>query len=538
MRDAVPTRAPARIRGPLAAVACAVVAAGLLHGGQAQAVQPRPGAGATAGAQAGPEDAPLIDSGSAAGRKFRASGRLVGGGGTTCTATLVHASGKPDPAAKALVLSNGHCVSDTMGTNEVLVDRPAEPDWTFTPAYFHDNPTAHRTFPVERVAYATMKGIDVSVLQLLATYGELARMNVTPRTLAAARPTPGTPLQAAHAPTDGVDPDRQFLRLSACEVTGSSVALHEHTWLWRDFTRTDCLGISGGSSGGPVTTADGERIVGMLNTVSTPGYLGCGLGRPCEGGAPGLVVPKDNTVYATPVDAVASCLDATGLRLDRDGCGLDRGEQVDVTSSGQQTRSETPQGPARWDAKVTPHTGAHHAYVAFKTGPFGAVDCTDPRGYTRPRPLPAAGVEYTGLLPKRDNLYVLCAVGGPDARPGGGAWAKSLRHPSYAYARVDNTPPAVAPQADIQHFGEGADSTYWVRPVHLPWEITSYKVKYGPKSGTDCSAPEGYRPYLGIPASLKGSEAPWTYCAIGYDNAGNATPPAAFAVGRAVSPRP
>ncbi|WKK23861.1 trypsin-like peptidase domain-containing protein [Streptomyces olivoreticuli] len=530
MRDAFLPRVLARIRGPLAVGACGVVAAGMIYGGQAQAVQP-PRDGVRAGAQADPEDAPLIDSGSAAGRKFRSSGRLVGGGGTTCTATLVHAPGKPDPGAKAIVLSNGHCVSDTMKTNEVVVDQPAGPDWSFTPAYFHDNAAEHKAFPVERVAYATMKGIDVSVLQLSATYGELARLDVTPRTLATARPAPGTPLQAAHAPTDGVDPDRRYLRLSACKVTASSVALHEYTWLWRDFTRTDCLGISGGSSGGPVTTASGEQIVGMLNTVSTPGYLGCGLGRPCEGSASGLVVPKDNTVYATPVDAVASCLDGTGLRLDRSGCRLDRGEQVDVASSGQHTQSNTPQGPARWDARVTPRKDAHHAYAAFKTGPFGAVDCTDPRGYTRPRPLPATGLAYTELLPKHDNLYVLCAVGGPDARLGGGEWAKSLAHPSYAYARVDNTPPTVAPQVDIQQFGTGADSSYWVRPVYMPWEITSYKVKYGPKGGTDCSDPEGYRPYLGVPASLKGSEGPWTYCAIGYDNADNPTPPSAFTIG-------
>ncbi|MFI1970676.1 hypothetical protein BLA24_04925 [Streptomyces cinnamoneus] len=522
MRDAV----PARIRTTLARGVSGFIAVGLLWGSPARAQET--GADTPAARSAAAQEAPLLDAASPVGERFRSSGRLVGGGGTTCTATLVHAPGKPDPRRKALILSNGHCVSDTMKTNEVTVDQPAGGDWTFTPAYFHDNASEHKTFPVEHVVYATMKDIDVSVLRISATYGELAKLNVTPRTLATAPPAPGTALHAVHAPTDGVEEGKRFLRLSTCRVTGSPVALHEYTWLWKGFARTDCLGISGGSSGGPVTAAGGDQLIAMLNTVATPGYLGCGLGRPCEGGAAGLTEPKDDTVYATPVDAVASCLENADLRLDRPGCRLDRGEQVDVASSGQHTRSETPQGPARWDAHVTPADARRHAYVAFKTGPFGATDCTRPEGYSTPRRLPRSGLDHTGLLPKEDNLYVLCAVGGPDATAHGKGWAASFAHPSSAYARVDNTPPSVAPKLDVQRFDHESGPVHWVRPVYAPWELTSYKIKYGPKAATDCADPQGYRPYVGVPTTLKVSEGPWTYCAIGYDNADNPTLPAAF----------
>ncbi|MFF4403065.1 trypsin-like peptidase domain-containing protein [Streptomyces sp. NPDC001404] len=524
MRDTVPHRRGIRrgirrgLRRTFATGAAGLVVAGLSWGAPAQA--------ATPGREAAAQEAPLLDSGSAAGRKFRSTGRLVGGDGTTCTATVIHSSARPDPAQKALILSNGHCVSDVMKTNEVVADRAAPEGWTFTPAYFHDNTAEQRTFSVDRVVYATMKGIDVSVLRISATYGDLAKLGVTPRTPAAHRPAQGTRLQAAHAPADGVEEGKRFLRLSECAATGTGVALHEYTWLWRDFVRTDCRGISGGSSGGAVTTVDGTELVGMLNTVSTPGYFGCGLGRPCEGGASGLVVPPDDTVYVTPVDAVASCLDGAGLQLDRPGCRLDRGEQVEVTSSGQQTQNTTPQGPARWDAHVTPLDGRRHAYVAFKTGPFGATDCTRREGYSRPQDLPAKGLNYSELLPGRDNLYVLCAVGGPDATAQGAAWARSFAHPSYAYARVDNTPPTVAPEVNVQRFDDEPDGTvYWVRPVYAPFEITSYRIKYGPKAATHCADPDGYHYFLGIPASLKASEGPWTYCAIGYDNADNPTPP-------------
>ncbi|MFC5720562.1 hypothetical protein ACFP1Z_10355 [Streptomyces gamaensis] len=525
MNDTVRTRIPrTRLRAALAAGAAGAVAAGLLWTAPAHAAEPPQQSGA-----------PLIDAGSAAGQKFRSSGRLVGGGGTTCTATVVAASAKPDPAQKALVISNGHCVNDNLRTNEVLVDQPVPEDWqkwTFTPAYFHDNTAEQKTFDVERIAYATMKDIDVSVLRLSATYGDLAKLDVTPRTLAdTASVATGTRLAAAHAPTDGVPEGERYLRLSDCKVTGSGIALTEHTWLWKGFSRTDCRGISGGSSGGTVTTASGSRLIGMLNTVTTPGYLGCGLGRPCEGSTHGLVVPADDTVYFTPVDAVASCLDETGLRPYKRGCRLDLGTQVKVDFTGKQTQSVTPEGPARWDAHVTPGPDGRHSYVAFKTGPFGTTDCTKPQGYGRPQPLGASGADYRELLPREDNLYVLCAAGGPDATFRGTDWTASLAHPSYAYARVDNTPPSVEPSLNIQKFGEGAEEMYWVSPVYKPWEITSYKVKYGRQGSVDCADPQGYRHYLNIPTSLKASEGPWTYCAIGYDNADNATAPKAFDIG-------
>ncbi|MGO4463539.1 trypsin-like peptidase domain-containing protein [Streptomyces sp. M-16] len=524
------TALPASRLRPLTAAVSGTLAAGLLLGlSPAQAASPS-SRSAVPKPAARVEQAPLIDASSADGGRFRSSGRLIGGlsSSTPCTATLVSAA-RPSPSAKALILTAGHCVSDAMKTNEVTVGKPAPAGWSFTPAFFHDNPAEHRAFPVQSVAYATMKDTDVAVLELQATYLDLAQLRVVPRTVSAERPTAGQALLAAHAPRDGVAPDEQFLRLSTCTSTASPVAVHEFAWLWKDVTRTDCAGVSGGSSGGPVTTADGTQVVALLNTVATPGYLGCGLGRPCEGSSSGLVIPQDGTAYATPVDAVASCLDATGLQLDRPGCRLDPGEQVDVTFSGHETQSHTPDGPARWDAHISPANTAQHKYAAFKSGPFGVVDCTDPIGYSRPQRLPARGLEYTSMLPTRDNLYVLCAAGGPNADIEG--WAESFQHPSYAHARVDNTPPTVAPKIDISD----DDTDYRVRPEFVPWEITSYEIKYGPVSTTDCNDADGYQPYRKVPVILPKAGAPWAVCLIGHDHAGNATTPALFSVPAASS---
>ncbi|GAA3287572.1 trypsin-like peptidase domain-containing protein [Streptomyces lavendulae] len=510
-------------RWPAAVALSGLIAAGLLTGGLISQASYFWGDGFAKPSVS--TKAPLIDSASADGKRFRASGRLLGGagGGTNCTATVVSAP-HPIASARALVLTNGHCVRDTLKTNEVAIGEPAPQNWSFTPAYFHDNPTEHQTFPVERVAYATMKDTDIAVLELGATYRDLAKLKVVPRIVSADKPTAGQALRAAHAPVIGVSPGEQFLRLSTCRAKAAAVATHEYTWLWKGTTRTDCLGISGGSSGGIVTTEDGDRLVALINTVATPGYLGCGLGRPCEGTATGLVIPRDDTVYAVPVDRVASCLDPTGLRLDKQGCLLDLGQQVDVAFSGRETQSQTPGGPARWDAHVRPATTLQQKYAAFKTGPFGVVDCTDPVGYSRPQPLPAAGLDVTDVLPTPDRLYVLCAAGGPNAESE--TWKNSFQYPAYAFARVDNASPTVAPKLDIAEF----EDEYRVRPEFLLWEITYYEIKYGPRATTDCDNGDGYVPYRRVPISLPKSGAPWTVCLIGYDNADNTTSPTALPV--------
>ncbi len=436
----------------------------------------------------------LISAGSPAGQKFRASGRLVGGGGTTCTATVVHGSGKPDPGQKALILSNGHCVSDTMRTNEVVVDQapPASEEWTFTPAYFHDNTAEHKKVAVERVVYATMKGIDVSVLRLSATYGELAALNVTSRTLAAA-PAPGTPLQAAHAPTDGVEEGKRFLRLSTCAVTASSVALHEYTWLWRDFNRTDHRGharIPRLRTGSPLRGRRGgaDRAEGRHRLRHARRRR--------------RLLPRERRAAAEQAGLPPGPRRAGERRV------LGEADAV------HHARGPRPVGRARHARR---RRAAHVRRLQERPV----------RGH---RLHAARGVRHACLLYTKRQLYVLCAAGGPDGTLRGARWAASLAHPSYAFARVDNTPPTVAPKLDVQRFDGEQGASYWVRPVYAPWELSMYKVKYGPKATTDCADPQGYRPYLGIPTTLKASEGPWTYCAIGYDNADNATAPATFPI--------
>ncbi|SHE57453.1 trypsin-like serine peptidase [Streptoalloteichus hindustanus] len=516
------------------AIVAAAVMGGLLTvaapAGAAPTAATTPGA-ATASPTEQPRagvDAPLLRSTDPAAKRFRAVGRLVNNDGIHCTASVVAGEGQVRPDARALVVTNGHCVSQDLTTNEVRVDQPTGQEgsgWRFTPAYFVDTVAQHRAFPVRSVRYATMKVVDVAVIELDTTYGELGKIDVRPLRLDGRAPAAGEAVEVAHAPVNDIPEDQQFLRHSRCRA-GAAANVAEGPWLWTGAISNDCAGIVGGSSGSPVVRAGADRVVALTNTTVEPGYLGeCLLGRPCEAGKDGVVARK-GTSYAIPVGVLGGCLAGSEFTPKSPRCALDPGQPLVVNQQRPVTQSRVPQadggsGPVRWQAALTGN-GARYAQV--KVGPFGTTDCTDPAGYGSVFALADRPV-FDDLVPKGENLYVLCAVGGPSPTVGRG-W-QPHRFASLTSVRVDDTPPTVAPVVDAWE----SDDSWVVNPIFQPWEITGYEIKYGPRATTDCADPAGYRTYLRIPAFLKKSGAPWRYCAIGLDHADNRTPPKAFDIG-------
>lgn len=495
------------------------------------AVQPETAPAARTGEAAPRSEAPLIKSDSEAGRQFRSTGRLRTN--NDCTATLVHSAEGHRPTDKALILSNGHCAG-SLSTNEVITDRPAAEGATFTPAFFKDNQADHVSYGVERVLYATMKDHDLALLRLNATYADLARHDIHPRSLAPAVLKPGTKLRAAHAPTSGVDDSEAFLRLSTCTAQ-ANVALNENSWLWKDSTRTDCRGVAGGSSGSPAVAGTDGPIAGLINTVATPLVLGCGTGRPCEGDENGRVVPKDDTTYLTTVAPMAGCLTGRGFDLNRPGCGLDPGHRglTLPKRAAWHTPSATEAGPVRWDTTIE-RGESGHTHAAVKVGRLGVVDCVDPRGYTTTE-LTDGRLFFDREVPATDGIYILCVAGGPDATLRGAAWDASLQHPAYAIAHIRNTAPTVEPEVTIRKLdSEPGDRAprYGVWPSLRAWEIVSETVKYGPARTTDCADRSGYRLLPGDHHVTVEATENMTVCVIGYGEAGNASAPKGFPLPR------
>ncbi|MFI0482853.1 trypsin-like peptidase domain-containing protein [Actinomadura sp. 9N215] len=459
--------------------------------------------GGPAVASPGGGDAPLLRSTDPGAERFRPVGRLKAS--SQCTATVISPPGKtggvPDPAARALVLTAGHCVG-RFAANDVRTGEDAPSGWTFTPAYFVDTADRHRSFPVASIRYATMKGVDLAVVELAASYADLAAIDVRPLETSAAPPPEGASIEVVHAPVDDLPSDQQFLRRSQCR-SAARTDVAESPWVWYGASPNDCAGVAGGSSGGLVVQRDGRRVVAVLNTTVETSVSGvCKLGRPCEIG-PGGPVLRPGTSYAIGVAPLAGC---SLQDLSGPACRLDPG----AGAAPSDTRVAVPSENARWDAALSANG---QRYARIKTGPLGRTDCRDSAGYGKPFAI-GDRPTITDPLPPREDFYLLCAVSGQDS-----AWVPT-RFASFTTVQVDDTPPTVAPVVSARDL----DTQWAVEPIFQIFEIVHYEIKYGAPDAVDCADPAGYQPYRRFPAFLDKTQA-WRYCAIGYDLAGNATPP-------------
>lgn len=473
---------------------------------------------AAAPAQAAAE-APLVRSTDPGADRLRAVGSLVSAEGSHCTATVVTGPGQVSAEADALVVTSGHCVSGRLGTNEVLVDQEPAEGWSFTPAYFADTVAQHRRVGVRKVRYATMKSLDMAVVQLTVSYADLAAQRIRPFRLDPRAATPGTRVELAHIPVM-IDSEERYLRRSLC-TGGDRYDLVEHVWYWPRGWVNDCAGVHGGSSGSPVLVAGTDRIAAVLNTTVEPDYSGaCYLGRPCEL-TPTAPRMRTGASYASGLEAVAGCFTADRFDPRAAGCRLPHPRPLELSNRNPYTRSTVtdPEGtvrPARWKLELKA-TGASHARI--KTGPAASTDCAAPDGYGPVFALADRPV-FEEPVDRRENLYLACVVAGPGARPGSG-W-QPYTEATMGLLRVDDTPPTVRPVISVHE----SDDSYRVDPIFQTWEITGYLVKHGPKAGTDCASSDGYRTYIRIPTTLDKAKGPWRFCAIGLDYADNPTPPA------------
>lgn len=502
-----------RRRGPLGATTSILLLAAL--GGSASASPDLP-KGVLSGQATNP--APLLPSTDPRAMRFMPVGQLLTGDGTYhCTASVIAGADAPAANRRALLLTAGHCVEET-DDQTVIVDRNGDPAWSFTPAYFIDTRHRHVSFGIRRVLYATMKTIDLAVLETNATYGELAAMGVHPLRLATGEPLPGAPIELVHVPVNGVPEEERFLRHSSCHA-GRRVPLVEgdHPWWWEAAMPNDCQGVAGGTSGSPVFAQDGNAVLAVLNTTATPGYFGCGYGRPCELGPDSIPAAREDTSYAIPVDRIAHALRADGS-LDLGRLDDGRGARVSRTDGAWiSQRTEVVEGervPARWNLRID--HGAE--LVRYKVGPARTTDCADLAGYGPPEPASAQPLLHLGLAPV-EGIQVACVIGGNT----GGVWQPPA-HASARLRQIDETPPALRPPLDTRD-GDGAIE---VKPAFLLWELGDLYVKHGPATATDCRDTGDYARHIRTRWYRVGAKAPWRFCTYGTDAAGNPGPQATF----------
>lgn len=309
-------------------------------------------------------------------------------GRTQCTGVfLATLPSHEDPgSAPAYVISNGHS-SDFPGSNDVLPDRPSPPGRRVLFNYFADVPGQQVAVAVSRIAYATMKGRDIAVLELASRHDDLIRRGFNPWSVAAEPPVRNEPVVVIGAPLMS-GTATSFLRLAVCRVDIRTPVVLEYIWHWFDFHGNRCADIRPGSSGSPVISRLTGRVLGLLNTTTIGAVRDteCSLNHPCEPTLRGEISQPD-TSYMTPVAGVDRCFDEDGrFKVLQPGCPLDPGVQMrptpaflgaenprlDAVPIGQQRR--------RWNVTVAgPFPLYRHKVVSAAIG-----DCRDLRGYGAP----------------------------------------------------------------------------------------------------------------------------------------------------------
>ncbi|MDX7992080.1 trypsin-like serine peptidase [Xenorhabdus littoralis] len=459
--------------------------------------------------------APLMKSTDPDAEKYRTVGKF--NGESHCTATLISGENTPGTDTPALILTAGHCVNSNVGTNDVIVDQPAPGFWQYTPDYFVDKKDSFSPIKVKHILYSTMKYEDVAVLQLDATYGDLAKKGYHPLKLKKNLQMKHQSIVLTHIPImDAVSSENPYLRKSECNITGKSPVLYEggSPWIWSPVFSVNCAGVVGGSSGSPVFEEGKNDVIGVLNTTTTPGMTGCGGNRPCiiednKG------VPEEGASYFIPVDNIANAI-TTDNKLDLSKLDNNSGNVLEknpfwapfVSQSIDPRNGEK----AKWNVAIKEDANVKN--IRYKTGLISDVDCTTESGYGTPVSASQKPLENL-LVPEEEGIYKLCVIN----QNNDGQW-QNTKEASVMLREIDNTPPSIKPT--LSKNDHGSDRWY-VTIQSAPYELSSLSVKYGPKASTNCDDKTDYSP-LWRPISLAKSEGPWRVCAYGADLAQNAGP--------------
>ena len=412
----------------------------------------------------------------------------------SCTAFFVRTA----DSGPAYAVAAGHCFD--LAPNPVWIGQERQSTVAFR--YFVDSQDRQLVVRSRRIAYSTMKGYDVSIIELDATHRELVAAGIRPWEIADAAPRVGEPVEVVGAPASGVPPDEAFLRRGTCEL-GAAADLVEFNWHFWGAYRNHCPDIYGGVSGSPVISLRTRQVVAVMNTTTFGAEIETG-DFPCHNGQPCEIVPGGHrylrdTNYAIPIHGVGGCFDPVGgFDLNGRGCPLDPGGQLDVSA-----QFPIAAAGARWNVGLS---GASPLY-RYKVVEEGGGDCRDAAGYG-----PALRVvdapRITEAIPDKPARHMLCVLAGEEPR-----------FASVVHVRIDNSPPSIPIRYVVRDF----DSEWSIDPLFVVPDLVNFQYKVGGESESLCDDPVGYQTYRRIPVRV--SRQAHRLCIVGSDYADNWTPP-------------
>lgn len=405
-----------------------------------------------------------------------------------CT-TFVIDTGSTLPSDPVYALTSAHCVNKENGI--MRVDDPIEGSITFN--FFNDRSDDYKPLPLKRVVWSSIQGVDLALLELGATQGELQAQGIIPMKLARQAPTDESDILIVHGA--GVTP----LQISACTHSPSS-ALFEKPWVWRHSVSNQCKGIKPGSSGGPViirATNEVYAVVGTRAEDLTPltGYDS---------------TPDAN--YGSPTSVFNRCFIGGNLNTDPATCelfptasiklpaDLDYHAKVSINAAGE------PAYPT-WGFEVTANT----RFIRTKRT-NDQIKCENPEDYSPP--FNPESNRLNVQIGPQTGLNNLCLIGtdsSDDILPAG-TYRNAITVPTYLHPAG----PTPAPAVNFV-FNKTTNRVALQWPQRKDEGIARYQAKSGLIGSVNCEDPQGYS-NVTFNWLRRESNFPMTLCTYAYDS--------------------
>lgn len=446
---------------------------------------------------------------------WQSIGRVTVENGMTCTGSLIDTRQTVDQRdSPAYVLTSGHCTN--LDSNVVLVDEDATGKATFN--FFADTIEFTKSYPVKRINWSTIRGQDISILQLDRTIGQVISDGIQPLKLATSLPAEsgvlivGAPLQ-------------RHIQRMACPREHST-GIVEGLWAWQDQLSNRCLDVMSGISGSPVLGRFNNEILAVVGTTTQgSGHSRCSSGAPCEV-MDGKVSKKLNTNYSTSAIGLQACFNQGRFDPLNPSCSLGPNFKFSATP------------PVNTFIKLErDHSGAVIPWLW--TQPF-AVDspyyrykftrtineCGVPTGYSEAISSNTSGEnKLSRELHDGAGMYLLCIMGQEHKIGAPGQW--DARNARVYWRWMLEGPSQLTPIYSISQ-NQNDPSEYTVRafPVSPDLDAYSYQYKVVSREKTDCLDQQGYKrvqPSIGV-FTVDVTNGPVKVCLKTNDLAGNPSP--------------
>ncbi|MEN5314610.1 trypsin-like peptidase domain-containing protein [Pseudomonas koreensis] len=404
-----------------------------------------------------------------------------------CTTFLID-TGSTLPSDPVYALTSAHCVNKENGA--MSVDEPIEGSITFN--FFIDRTEDYMAFPLKRVVWSSIQGVDLALLELEATQGEMRAQGIIPMKLAQQAPAEDADILVVHAA--GTLP----LQISACTHAPSS-ALFEKPWVWRHSVSNQCKGIKPGSSGSPVIIRATNEVYAVLGTRAedlTPltGY----------DSSPGAN-------YGSPTSVFKPCFSGGTLNADPATCELfptasiklpdrfDHYAKIDINAAGE------PKLPS-FEFELTATTSFIRTKITNDPGKCESPDNYGPPFTPDSNRLNIQIGPQTGL----NNLCLIATDSDEELLPAG-TYRNAVTVPTYLHPAG----PTPAPAVNFV-FNKTTNRVAFEWPQRNAEGIESYQAKSGLTGSVNCEDPQGYSK-VNFNWLRRESNFPMTLCTYAYD---------------------